>query len=156
MEGMETFLLFNHLLLRSYWRIRNVRNRPAPFPILPSCPVFLLCLLSRPPPAPPPPSFTSHSDQCLHLRSWLNSDETLWPLLTNHTWKPIPLHLHILLSGLILLQIFYPHAFTFFSVTPTPLCMRQEVSSRDAEGRERWLTWTDRPDHGQTGGFWKC
>lgn len=152
MEWIRAFYFFL-IPLRpwSYERIRNIRNRP--FSILVHQSSSTGVRPPSPPPSPPP-RFTSHSDQCLHLKSWLNSDETLCPLLTNHTWKPIPLHLHIFLSAVILLQIFYPYGCTTFIATPIPLCMRQEVSSRtgrEAKGWEEWLTWTDWSDHGRAG-----
>lgn len=110
-EGIKTFFLKTLLLLRHYRRIENINNKncfifytPPPFPLSFSS-------SSTPSQSPPPspisptlvhplsPRFTSHSDQCLLRRTWLNSDEKLCALLTNHTWKPrLPHHLHIFLS----------------------------------------------------------
>ena len=121
--------LFYLLLLRHYWRIENINNKhrfifcqtnpatpsPSPSSFFRVHQLPLLCLsCSRS--SSPSPRFTSHSDQCLLRRTWLNSDETVSAPLTNHAWKPwLPLCLHIFLYLCASLWIATESFFFFFS-----------------------------------------
>lgn len=102
------------------------------------------------------PRFTSHSDQCLLQRTWVNSDEMLCAPLTNHTWKSIPLCLHIFLSfcfsHAIFFVIFYPFFFFFSCIFNLSVifvensCMKWGVTRK----RNRWFTWSGQHHHNRT------